>query len=106
MERRVWEGTREKARGLPESFGIGGILKPAAFGHDIQGPVLHLIVDAADVLAEDADGDELDAADEKEADGEGGEAGGGVAGLSGEEDAPEEDEGGVGDGGERDDEAE
>ena len=45
---------------------------------DVEGAVFYFVVDAADVLAEDADGDELDAADEEEADGEGGEAVGGV----------------------------
>src|SRR5687767_5208498 len=38
-----------------------------AFLHDVQRPLLYLFVDAADVLAEDADRDELDAAEEQHA---------------------------------------
>ena len=47
-----------------EQLGLGGLeVEPLA--HDVQRPLLDLVVDAPDVLADDAHGDELDAADQQ-----------------------------------------
>src|ERR1039458_4781053 len=52
---------------------MGKLLAPEALGafHDEAGPRPNLLVDAADVLAEDPDADQLDAAEERDKDDEG-----------------------------------
>src|SRR4051794_17080192 len=58
--------------------------------HDIQRPLLDLFVDSADVLAEDADGDELHAAEKEDADEKGEEAAAGLAVQDEEQDHVDE----------------
>ncbi len=54
------------------AVGAGGTV--ALFAHDVQRPVLDLVVDTAHVLADHAQRDQLDAAEQQDRDGQGSEA--------------------------------
>ncbi len=56
--------------------GLTLIIESAAFADDVERALLDFIEDATDIFADDAEGDQLDAAQEHHAHDDGGKAGG------------------------------
>src|SRR5207253_2267483 len=61
------EGTRFFVL-IQESFRLLDAVEAKLVGDDVERAALDLIVDAADILADDAEGDQLDAAEEQDGD--------------------------------------